>query len=174
MHAFMEAGDRMAVLNTQHGYVYRFKSYTQTQLRELIRNYVQPGIVLEYDIVTLELHKFQDANEQQTVPLLRDSGHAFGRDAEVRWRRDDDTFDVLLLMESEQPILDLGADEQIGKQWNLRMTQEHEPEPIGERTQLIMSIPQERADYRIVQYIKYRQYAAPNGAVQFVRHCYEE
>ena len=155
MYACLETGYWVGSMSKQPGYIYRFDNIEQIGLRGLIKNYVKYGRAFEGNIVSLSSPKtFYNADDTETILLSHDFGYAFGRDAEVRWRRTaQDRFEVLLLTEQEQHGLENATP--IGTGWwvrersqdaQLRMTKGHR---VGK-----------------VEYMS----QGGNGAVQFVRY----
>lgn len=147
------------------GYTYRVAKASAEQLQKIITDQVVTGSTFggaaqwDFDTTKKELRDNLRPVKPFTSPIALDDlkgdfGHAFNNDIEVRWRRrDDDDYDVLILSEKEQSIS--GATPlQIaeGAQWHTRSYAEA----------AIIQTDDQPA-------IRYIDYLAPNGAVQFQR-----
>lgn len=127
-----------------NGHLYRVCPATEDRIRELVRDYVGEsgwsfGGAAAWDFEPERGHKnlralakFDDAT---TLDCTGDFGHAFSLRAEVRWkRRDDGSYDVLVL--SEQQLTIAGATSLPGT-WDARpsdklgIVQTGEEPPIG-------------------------------------------
>jgi hypothetical protein len=148
--------------NQQYGTVYRIPQADQARLRQLVAAYVElPGwtcggaALWEFDPQRGQenlrpMTLFNDIHDLRTDG---DFGHAFSGAAEVRWkRRDQDTYDVLILSET---TLDIADAEPLGASW------------IVQDSGKLAIIQSTRHRYPP---IAYRTYHAPNGAVQFIRY----
>ena len=142
------------------GYVYRIPNANGVRLKQFIKDIVgQEGWTFG-GAALWDFDAYEGPNNLRAVTsigtgennITGDFGHAFSKQAEVRWkRRSDDSYDVLILSDSEQTIKDAT---QLGEAWEVQTNNE-------------LKIKQTRPDSGK---LRYKTYHAPNGAVQFVRY----
>jgi len=154
-----------------YGYIYRIARADATQLQLLILTYVGAGWTFggaaQWDFDSKRgrenLRPINMFPNEGALNLQGDFGHAFNRDAEVRWkRRDNGDYDVLVL--SEHPRAVEGATLLCVRWWNPK-TREWEDKDWEIRRYKNAAIVQ--TDNRSA--LGYIDYLAPNGAVQFQR-----
>lgn len=145
-----------------HGFIYRIAEATGKQVRDYIRTYVGTSVTTFGGAAQWDFDPHSKENlrsiikTDKDVEIRGDFGHAFSEQAEVRWkRRDDGRYDVLVL--SESPPIIPGAvplcPYEPGTNWEVR-----KPGPgLG-----LLQTGGESA-------IRYFDYLAPNGTVQFQR-----
>ncbi len=145
-------------MSAEHGYLYRFVVPTPTDVRELITQHVFTGSeVFAFGGTTTKLLSIAAYPDAVAVPVENEFGHAFSLQAEIRWkRRDDDQYDVLLLMEQAHP----NATPLIS--------------PLNVRTpataaDILLKTPPDVTQRRKRWRLGYKEYIASNGAVQFTR-----
>jgi hypothetical protein len=175
VYVSLAIGDKaMNVQQLSPGYVYRIAQADDQRLRSVIATHIGAGSTYggaaQWDFNSkggrANLRPITHFTNTATVDISGDFGHAFNRDVEVRWkRRDDGDYDVLILSEQAQMIA--GAEPL--RQWNSK-------QKIWE--EYIWRIQRYRMA-RIVQSdnrppIRYIDYLASNGAVQFQRLAEEE
>jgi hypothetical protein len=158
----------------QQAYVYRKQDQTAAQLQALVNDYVCPSAS------TMHMYAFAASSverqptdtyepvEQVTLAGAKgpfEFGHVFSEKAEVRWKLQsgfaeaDYRYDVLLLTEEEQPVLQ--ADElKIPGGLTARCTKQA----------IILDTPQEVKKQQKRHRLECVEYCAANGAVQFVRY----
>lgn len=159
----------------QNGYLYRLCPVDPAQLRQLVTDLVgSPGwtfggaSVWDFDLQLADrrrnLRPITPIDSAQELDVRGDFGHAFSRQAEVRWKRlAQECYDVLVLSETPQ---------------TLPNAREIRPETIDHQTRsLVASVWRvtTEAATTLVQAdlrpgIRYCEYRAPNGVVQFVRY----
>ncbi len=159
----------------QNGYLYRLCPVDPVQLRQLVTDLVgSPGwtfggaSVWDFDLQLADrrrnLRPITPIDPAQELDVRGDFGHAFSRQAEVRWKRlAQERYDVLVLSETPQVIAH---------------AHEIRPETIDNQTQALVAgvwrvateaaVALVQADHR--PGIRYCEYRAPNGVVQFVRY----
>jgi len=156
------------------GYVCRIAQADAQRLRSIIATHIGAGSsfggAAQWDFDTVRgrdnlrpITRFTDAT---TIELWGDFGHAFNKNSEVRWkRRDDGDYDVLILSDQAQVI----ADAESLCQWNSKQKalQEYCWRIRHYQTARIV-----QSDNRPA--IRYIDYLASNGAVQFQRLAEEE
>ncbi len=87
-------------MSAQEAYIVRLTDQTEAQLRTLIDTCVGVGYAFAGAPVCLSEPK--QATSAPDVNLDGDFGHAYSARAEVRWRRSDGGYDVLVLTEDRQ------------------------------------------------------------------------
>jgi hypothetical protein len=106
---------------TQRGYIARLRGLDHGSLRALIGAAVGEGHAFAGDLVTLEPPRPFSSQNLQDLALDYDFGYAYGRRAEVRWRREEDgSYDALILTEDAQ-YLPKDA-QQLPGDWRVRAT----------------------------------------------------
>ncbi len=152
----------MSGQDTTHGFIYRIARATGEQLHDYIRTYVGTSVTTFGGAAQWDFDPHSKENlrpiikTDKDVEIHGDFGHAFSEQAEVRWKRlDEDEYDVLILGES-LPIIP-GAvplcPYEPGANWEVR-----KPGPgLG----LLQTSGRGT--------IRYFDYLAPNGTVQFQR-----
>ncbi|MBK9715769.1 MAG: hypothetical protein IPO81_31470 [Kouleothrix sp.] len=141
---------------SEQGYSYRRRGQSAAELRALIERYVPAGAIFGGDLVALadDIRSFGPGDMRPLDALDDwDFGHAFCAEAELRWRRAADGFDVLLLTEQERA--EFAPGEQVGQPWALRRP--------SEDLRIMLDRPKGAR-------LSFVQYLAPNQAVQFVRY----
>jgi hypothetical protein len=154
----------------QRGYVYRQCPLDAAALHSLMTTYVlgEPTYAFAANSIALKpIYACSTAQEVQLVserthdgaPVPFAFGHVFSPRAEVRWkRREDHTYDALVLTENEIPDL---AGEALTIELYIR-----EPQDTAQ-VGVILRHPKDEKQYKQLAYV---EYVAANGAVQFVRY----
>ncbi len=147
------------------GYVYRRAGLTADALRSLVEEYVlSDGGAFAFAASSVKLKNIHPCSTIDDVPLEGKRthndipvpltfGHVFSPRAEVRWKRRGEQYDALVLSEKPVGVLEPFALAVAGE-LTLR-----EPK---KGTAIILNTPAGKLDYK--------EYVAPNGAVQFVRY----
>lgn len=145
---------------SERGYVYRIPNANSSRLKQVITDIVGKegwtfggAILWDFD-PDKEQANLQPITSIGTgdINVTGDFGQAFSQQAEIRWkRRDQDSYDVLVLSEQEADIT--GAI-QIGESWNVQTNNNLQMMYTGE-TQ---------------GHIRCKTYHTTNGVVQFVRY----
>jgi hypothetical protein len=158
-------------MSVEPGYVYRVASADEQQLRALIEDHIGNdgwafGGAAQWDFDAgrgrANLRPIEPFAGAAIIDVEGDFGHAFSANAEVRWKRRDDAYDVLVL--SEKPRTVQGATPLHVPHWN---SDTRSWEDGGWTIQ--------RPDKAAIRQttgrpsIGYVDYLAPNGAVQFQR-----
>jgi hypothetical protein len=139
-------------MSEAHAYIARLTAQTEEQLRAIIDTCVGAGQVFAGDPVRLS--EPADFTSAAGVDLAGDFGHAYGARAEVRWRRADAGYDVLVLTEDEQWLPDGGMP--IAGAWRVR--------PVDKERYVLQT-----GSHKAVKLIEYFD-AEGGGATIFARY----
>lgn len=149
------------------GYIYRVAKASAEQLQAIITTHVGAGSTFggaaEWDFESKRgrdnLRPIKQFADAAAIDVRGDFGHAFNADTEVRWkRRDGGQYDVLILSEKPQAV----DKAQSLRWWN---SAQDVWEDYVWRTRRYEKAAIIQADnYPAIRYI---DYLAPNGAVQF-------
>jgi len=98
-------------MSGQSGYIYRQTNITEAALRELVRQVVfagDAGRVIAFAANTVDICPVTIYTAAEEIPLQGARGpltfgHIFSAQTEVRWKRQGQRVDLLLLLEQEQP-----------------------------------------------------------------------
>ncbi|HNP69952.1 MAG TPA: hypothetical protein PKK15_02540 [Kouleothrix sp.] len=164
-------------MSEDHGYIYRVEHASEQDLLALIARHVGDtgwtfGGAAQWDFVAGSgrgnLRPIERYAAATSINVDGDFGHAFNADAEVRWkRRDDSAYDVLILSEQEQHID--GATPLCVRHWNLK-TKAWEDGDWTIQRHKVAAIRQTAGRSSLI----YIDYCAPNGAAQFQRLAGEQ
>jgi hypothetical protein len=158
----------MSAEQTSRGYVCRVAKADAQQVQTIIAGNAHAGWSLggaaQWDFVAERgpenLRQLAEFTAGDIIDLAGDFGHAFSDQAEVRWkRRDDGDYDVLILREDGPP----GDSAEPLRWWN---SAQNRWEDYEWRTR---SYAQAAIVWQDGRQIRYIDYLAPNGAVQFQR-----
>lgn len=147
-----------------HGYVYRRALPNEQALRDLIAQYVFDGSeVFAFAADTVALLEIKSYPSAAEVPVAYDFGHAFSRNAEVRWKKTDEGYDTLLLAEH---AIDALHDQMISGPLHIRT-------PLS-KAWLVLRTPDDARKRKVQWRLGYVEYIGANRAVHFVRYTKRE
>lgn len=159
-------------MSANEGHIYRIASTTATQLLKLIQDYLGDcwtfGAAAQWDFDPAQKQSnLRKVHEQKRAiskdDLIGDFGHAFSDKAEIRWKRiDESQYDVLIL--AEQALDIAGAEALTIPVWHAQSAS-WQTGMWTTRCLSNASIHLLNSNFKI----RYVDYCAPNGAVQFQR-----